>query len=101
MNSFALNTKWRVCPMVGADVVGWLVIFSTLFVFVTTITWHGMKSEDDEIMVFAAVSLTDVLDAIQTEYKSERGFVVNYGDSQMLASQILKGASADVFISAS
>lgn len=100
MKSFALNARWQVWPMIEENLVLWIVRFSSLFLFLTTVTCHGMQSEEDEIMVFAAASLTDVLDAIQIEFKSETNFVVNYGGSQMLASQILKGASADVFIAA-
>ena len=56
----------------------------------------------DEILVFAAVSLIDVLEDISASYEknSSTSVAINYGGSQMLAQQIANGAQADLFISA-
>lgn len=58
----------------------------------------------DEIVVFAAASLTDVMGELATEF--ERAYpgvevVVSLGSSATLARQIAQGAPADVFFSAS
>jgi molybdate transport system substrate-binding protein len=54
------------------------------------------------VMVFAATSLTDVLDEIGTAYSSAGGGAVrfNFAGSNTLARQIIAGAPADVFVSA-
>ena len=56
----------------------------------------------DEVLVFAAASLADVLDEISEEFEKEDRTVVSisYGGSQMLAQQIASGAPADLLISA-
>ena len=58
--------------------------------------------EPEELLVFAAASLADVLGEIQGEFEEREGVrvVVSYGGSQMLAQQIASGGPADVFISA-
>ena len=54
------------------------------------------------ILVFAAASLTDVLQAQAELFEKERGVRadINFGPSNSLAQQIARGAPADVFISA-
>lgn len=56
----------------------------------------------NEITVLAAVSLTDVLQEIAGEFKTETGISVRYSfaASSALARQIESGAPADVFVSA-
>src|SRR5262245_93296 len=56
----------------------------------------------EEILVFAAASLTDALKELGTAYEKESGdkAVFNFGSSSLLARQILEGASADLFASA-
>ncbi len=56
----------------------------------------------NEITVFAAASLTDVLQEIAGEFKAETGISVRYSfaASSALARQIASGAPADVFVSA-
>jgi molybdate transport system substrate-binding protein len=56
----------------------------------------------EELLVFAAASLTDALREIGRAYESETGHRVlfNFGASSDLARQIRAGASADVFFSA-
>jgi molybdate transport system substrate-binding protein len=54
------------------------------------------------ITVYAAVSLTNVLDELGTQYSKETGIGIrlSYGASSTLARQIEAGAKADVFFSA-
>ena len=56
----------------------------------------------DEVRVFAAVSLTDALTEIGSNYERETGtkVVFNFGASSVLARQIERGAPADLFLSA-
>ena len=55
-----------------------------------------------DIMVYAAVSLTDALHAIQPKYEAATSdkLIFNLDGSNVLALQISKGAPADVFFSA-
>ena len=57
----------------------------------------------DEITVFAAASLKNALDAIATNWTSETGetVAISYGGSPTLAKQIIEGAPADLYLSAS
>ena len=57
---------------------------------------------DDELVVFAAASLTDVLGELGEQYETETGTRVlfNFGASQQLARQIIDGAPADLLVSA-
>ena len=57
---------------------------------------------DDELLVFAATSLTDSLAEIGPAFERESGaqVAVSFGGSQLLAQQIVRGAPADVFIAA-
>jgi molybdate transport system substrate-binding protein len=55
-----------------------------------------------EILVFAAASLKDALDAIDADWRKENGkhATISYAASSALAKQIEAGAPADLFISA-
>ena len=57
---------------------------------------------DEELVVFAAASLTDVLTELGEDYEVETGTKVlfNFGASQQLARQIIDGAPADLLVSA-
>lgn len=57
----------------------------------------------DQITVFAAASLKDALDVVSQNWQTETGnqVVLSYAGSGQLANQILQGAPADLFISAS
>ena len=57
---------------------------------------------DKTITVFAAASLKNALDDVDTAFTKQRGIkvVVSYGASSALAKQIEQGAPADVFASA-
>lgn len=56
----------------------------------------------DEVVVFAAASLKDALDAVAADFQSETGntVTISYAGSNALAKQIIEGAPADIFISA-
>jgi molybdate transport system substrate-binding protein len=56
----------------------------------------------DEVVVFAAASLKDALDAVAADFEAASGHAVtlSYGGSNALARQIIEGAPADIFVSA-
>ena len=76
------------------------------------VAWQGVRllpvgvitahTEDKTITVFAAASLTNALDDVDTAFIKQSGIkaVVNYGASSTLAKQIEQGTPADVFASA-
>jgi molybdate transport system substrate-binding protein len=76
------------------------------------VVWQGVRllgvgattahTEDKTITVFAAASLTNALDDVDTAFTKQSGIkvVVSYGASSALAKQIEQGAPADVFASA-
>ena len=61
------------------------------------------SSRQGELVVFGAMSLTDALIEISEHFQSDTGIRIffNFAGSSTLQQQIEKGASADVFISAS
>ncbi len=73
-----------------------------LFVAAALAAGCGSGSGDDELLVFAATSLTDAMAEVTAAYEADTGgrVAVSYGPSQALAQQIASGAPADVFISA-
>lgn len=56
----------------------------------------------DEVVVFAAASLKDALDRVAADFQAATGnrVVISYAGSNALASQIIEGAPADIFLSA-
>jgi len=75
-------------------------LISALFALaVGATTTHA---EDKTITVFAAASLKNALDDVDTAFTKQSGIkvVVSYGASSALAKQIEQGAPADVFASA-
>ena len=60
------------------------------------------RAAEPELLVFAAASLTNVLDKLAPDYTKETGQRVkfSYAASSALARQLEAGASADVFVSA-
>jgi molybdate transport system substrate-binding protein len=60
------------------------------------------QAQGDEIVVFAAASLTNALDAIKAEWQKETGkkATIIYAASSVLAKQIEQDAPAQIFISA-
>jgi molybdate transport system substrate-binding protein len=77
--------------------IGWVLVFTVFSGCATD------KQEPSELTVFAAISLTDALAEIGTAFTTESGVKVyyNFAASTTLQRQLEKGASADVFISAS
>ncbi|MEH6721124.1 MAG: molybdate ABC transporter substrate-binding protein [Aurantimonas endophytica] len=62
-----------------------------------------IKAAADEVVVFAAASLTNALDRVAAGWTAEttHAAVISYAGSSALARQIQQGAPADIFISAS
>lgn len=60
------------------------------------------RAAQDELLVFAAVSLTDVMDAVVARFQEETNITIKaaYASSSTLAWQIEQGAPADVYVSA-
>lgn len=82
-------------------VVGALLFALVALLYVSTLFQHD---EDQELIVFAASSLTDVIEAFATEFEAAYPGVqvtVSTGASSVLARQIEQRAPADVFFSAS
>ena len=54
----------------------------------------------EEVVVFAAASLKTALDAVASDFKASTGHTVtiSYAGSNQLATQIIEGAPADIFI---
>jgi len=68
--------------------------------FLALVTSQGTLGA--EINIFAAASLTDVLNEIARDYQAQTGdkLLFNFGASSLLARQIQEGAPADLFFSA-
>ena len=60
------------------------------------------KAQSPDLVIFAAASLKNALDAVNTQWQKETGkkAVISYAASSALAKQIEQGAPAQVFISA-
>ena len=69
-----------------------LILIMTLFI--------GAPVRAEQITVFAAASLRNVLDEVISQYQSPDDIVVSYAGSSTLARQIQMGAPADIFLSA-
>lgn len=74
------------------------VLALPLLVFVAACT----GTNEDELVVFAAASLTDVLTELGEQYGAETrtSVIFSFGGSQLLSRQIVDGAPADLMISA-
>ena len=62
----------------------------------------GQSGASDELLVFAAASLTDSMAEVAAAFEAAGGVkvAVSYGPSQALAQQIASGAPADVYVAA-
>ncbi len=62
-----------------------------------------MSAQAETVTVFAAASLKTALDGIAADWQAATGdtVAVSYGGSPVLAKQIIEGAPADIYISAS
>ncbi len=77
----------------------WKTILATALLALATACTGG---DEDELLVFAAASLTDALTELGQQYRAETGtgVVFSFGGSQFLARQVVEGAPADLVISA-
>jgi ABC-type molybdate transport system substrate-binding protein len=103
-------TQWNVNSAVAGNLRALLTVLGV--VALAFVVWQGMRllgvgattahTEDKTITVFAAASLTNALDDVDTAFTKQSGIkvVVRYGASSALARQIEQGAPADVFASA-
>ena len=85
--------------------MGWRILWGCLaLVIVATLMTGctGSPKDDDELFVFAAISMTNALEEIIDIYEQEAKteVLVSYAGSQVLAQQIASGAKADIFVSA-
>ena len=77
------------------------VLILTVMVF--TVLSCSSNQHESHLLIFAAASMTDVLQEITDEYENQNSAVeihFNYGGSQSLAAQLNQGAPGDIFISA-
>ncbi|PZX17800.1 molybdate transport system substrate-binding protein [Palleronia aestuarii] len=76
--------------------------FHALFLSLVLSAAAGRPAAAEEIVVFAAASLTNAVTEIEERFEAESGhdLIVSLAGSSVLARQILQGAPADVFISA-
>lgn len=80
----------------------WLVLAAACLVLAPRADAQGRSASNRQIVVSAAVSLTEVLQQLAPIYQAKSGeqVVLNLGASNTLARQISFGAGADLFISA-
>src|SRR5215471_15752893 len=101
-------TQWKVKSAEAENLRASLIILGV--VALTTVVWQcgrlfgvgATTAQDKTVTVFAAASLTNALDDVDTAFTKQSGIkvVVSYGASSALAKQIEQGAPADVFASA-
>jgi molybdate transport system substrate-binding protein len=103
-------TQWKAKSVEAENLRASLIILGV--VALTTVVWQCARllpvgattahTEDKTITVFAAASLTNALDDVDTAFTKQSGIkvVVSYGASSALAKQIEQGAPMDVFASA-
>jgi molybdate transport system substrate-binding protein len=71
-----------------------------------TVAWSALQApaqaQGGDIVIFAAASLKDALDAINSEWQKETGkkATISYAASSVLAKRIEQDAPAQIFISA-
>ena len=102
-------TQWKVKSAQAENLRVSLIILGV--VALAFVVWQSVRlpdvgvttaTEDKTITVFAAASLTNALDDVDTAFTKQSGIkvVVRYGASSALAKQIEQGAPMDVFASA-
>ena len=103
-------TQWNVSSAEAGNLRASLTILGV--VALAFVVWQGVRlfpvgattahTKDKTITVFAAASLKNALDDVDTAFTKQTGIkvVVSYGASSALAKQIEQGAPADVFASA-
>jgi molybdate transport system substrate-binding protein len=77
---------------------GFFVVFSILF----GSNFSPALAQDKTLTVFAAASMKNALDDVDTAYTAKTGvkIIVSYAASSVLAKQIEQGAPVDIFVSA-
>ncbi len=77
--------------------------FTAPLVFAAALPFGALTAAADEVTVFAAASMKTALDQVAADWQAETGntTVISYAGSSALAKQIIAGAPADLFISAS
>jgi molybdate transport system substrate-binding protein len=77
-------------------------VFAALALFASILDSRSALAQTGNVVVFAAASLKNALDAIVVEWRKETGrqATISYAASSTLAKQIENGAPADMFISA-
>jgi molybdate transport system substrate-binding protein len=103
-------TQWKVKSAEAENLRASLIILGVIALVIVglqcvrllTVGATTSYTEDKTITVFAAASLTNALDDVDTAFTKQTGIkvVVNYKASSALAKQIEQGAPADVFASA-
>lgn len=81
----------------------WAGVCIVLLSFTACAGQSAALDNPDEVLVFAAASLTDAFSAVGQSFEAANPDVkvtFNFGGSQQLAQQIIEGAPADVFASA-
>src|SRR5438874_2695748 len=80
----------------------WLVLAAACLALVPRVDAQGRSASNRQVVVSAAVSLTEVLQQLAPMYRVKSGqqVVLNLGASNTLARQISFGAGVDLFISA-
>jgi len=100
-------TQWKVKSAEAENLRTSLIILGVIALVM--VAWQGARllpvgatTKDKTITVFAAASLTNALDDVDTAFTKQTGIkvVVSYGASSALAKQIEQGAPADIFASA-
>jgi molybdate transport system substrate-binding protein len=74
-----------------------------ILLILSSIAWAANASaQQDKLVIFAAASLKDALDEVNTAYQRDKGqdTTTSYAASSTLAKQIEAAAPADIFISA-
>jgi molybdate transport system substrate-binding protein len=81
-------------------VIGGAAAVAILLILAMTVACRAGVAENDEVVVLAAASLTEVLDQLGKDFERETGLRVrfSYGASDTLAGQVEKGAPADAVV---
>ena len=79
-----------------------LLVYTLLFVFLVTHISCADRSKPNEVVIYAAASLSDVMTEVGEQYEDSTGVnvVFNFAGSNMLARQIVAANGADLFLSA-
>ena len=86
------------CGHLGRGIVG----AASVAAFVATTACQHPDREPQTILVSAATSLAEAIDAVAVAYERHSGtrVLLNIGGSDLLATQLIEGAPVDVFLSA-